>query len=121
METTKSEEVRGRIQEILGAMGRQRGGDPSIIRWMRAIRVLEIIGSDKAKEVLKVLAEKAPAMRVREAAAESLSYLRTGERKPLAKPTGDAPADQPVDQPADQNGQQQPQQVEDISLLCLPF
>jgi hypothetical protein len=73
-------------------MGKGGGlGDPDITRKLRAVRALEIIGSDKARDVLKALSEQAPAARVKDAAAESLKFLKTGQRPPPPRPEGAAP------------------------------
>jgi len=70
-------EVRRRLEELLAKMtGVKAALTPGQLRWQRAIRVLELIGSPEAKEVLETLAQKTPSPRVRQDAQAALTRHR---------------------------------------------
>jgi hypothetical protein len=91
--SVKSEEVKGRIQDILTGVGKHGLGESDTARWVRAVHVLEMLGTDQAKDVLATLARKSPYLQVRQNAVESIKYLQTGERPEIRKPNGPGGAD----------------------------
>jgi predicted Zn-dependent protease len=62
-------EVRQRLQEFL------KNRDKDAIRKLRAIEVLELIGTAEARQVLETLAKEAPNPRVAEATLSALHRL----------------------------------------------
>jgi hypothetical protein len=86
--SVKSEEVKGRIQDILTGVGKHGLGESDTARWVRAVRVLEMLGTNQAKDLLATLARKSPYLQVRRNAVESIKYLQTGERPEIRKPNG---------------------------------
>jgi hypothetical protein len=66
-------EARRRIEALLASPGLVRS--PETLRQLRAIKVLEVIGSREARQVLRALAAGAPAARETEDARASLRRL----------------------------------------------
>jgi len=77
-----SAEARSRIERILARLEAAQSQSPETLRWARAARILQMIGSDAAKPVLKTLAEKAPNQLTRELARQAL-----GEERPSTEAT----------------------------------
>jgi hypothetical protein len=69
-----SPEVRRRAQRLLEGLG--GGGSAEELRRLRAIEVLEFLGTPVAREVLAMLAEGAPGARATREACAALDHLR---------------------------------------------
>ena len=63
-------EVRQRLDQFV------KNRDKDVIRKLRTIEVLELIGNAKARQLLETIARDAPNPRVSEAAAEALVRLK---------------------------------------------
>ena len=57
VERTDSEEIRARARQLLGAIDDPHRRLPAVVRYLRAVHVLERIGSAPAAEVLRGLAK----------------------------------------------------------------
>jgi hypothetical protein len=68
-----SEEARRRIEELLRRLG--KGGDPDRLRALRAIEVLERIGTPAAKDLLRELARKSLSVELDDEVHASLERL----------------------------------------------
>ena len=80
-ETKTSPEARARIAPLLKAAERWKVSDPEILRVLRAVWVLERIGTKEARQLLQRLANGAPAARQTVAAKAALQRLL--RRRPL--------------------------------------
>jgi hypothetical protein len=74
LDVSPSPEVRRRLQRLLDA---PRSAVPAadVVRQLRAVAVLERIGSDEARRLLRTLADGAPAARLTREAQASLKRL----------------------------------------------
>jgi hypothetical protein len=77
LETTKSQEVRKRIKELLADL-KKRDAVPSQdeLRELRAVEVLEAIGTPPARSILESLTKGAPGARFTDEAGAALERLR---------------------------------------------
>ena len=75
MESTKSVEVRTRLDQLFKSAYAPVPTDPAGRRWLRAIRALERIGSPDARALLGELAKGAPQARATQQAQEALRHL----------------------------------------------
>jgi WD40 repeat protein len=75
LDETKSAEVRSRIQPLLKALGEWVVTDPDTLRSLRAIWVLERIGTPEARAVLEDLAKGAPEARQTQEAKSAIVFL----------------------------------------------
>ena len=82
MKTKPSAEARRRAEEILARLSKAEPTGEAL-RALRAIEVLEHIGTPEASRVLETLAKGAPEARLTRDAKASLGRLA---RRPLAKP-----------------------------------
>jgi hypothetical protein len=73
---TKSEEVRSRIEPLLKPLDEWIVKDPETLRTLRAIWVLERIGTPQAQALLETLAQGAPPARVTQDAKAALARLK---------------------------------------------
>src|SRR5262249_23657941 len=80
LEAPPSAEVKKRLEELLKEMRSLWLRDPDAVRAVRAVHVLERVGSDRAAALLKKLAEGDPAARLTREAKISLERLEV--RKP---------------------------------------
>ena len=78
---TTSEEVAARIREILRALPTPKVDTPEGRRSVRAIQVLELIGTDQAREVLKALAGGAELARLTRDAKGALRRLEASGKR----------------------------------------
>ncbi len=83
MEETTSEEVRSRITQLLKPLDGWVVTDPDTLRALRAIWVLERIGTPEARAVLEDLAKGAPEVRQTQEAKAALDFLT---KRAAAKP-----------------------------------
>jgi WD40 repeat protein len=74
---TQSAEVRSRVRPLLKAVGEWVVTDPDTLRSLRAIWVLERIGTPEARAVLEDLAKGAPEARQTQEAKAALDFLDT--------------------------------------------
>jgi len=81
---TESAEVRSRIQPLLKTIGEWVVTDPDTLRSLRAIWVLERMGTPEARAVLEGLANGAPEARQTQEAKAALDFL--DKRAATAKP-----------------------------------
>jgi hypothetical protein len=84
LEETTSAEVRSRIKPLLKALDEWVVTDPDLLRALRAIWVLERIGTPEARAVLEGLAQGAPEARQTKEAQAALDFL--DKRAAAAKP-----------------------------------
>jgi hypothetical protein len=77
----RSEEVRLRLAAVIVDMARRGVKDPQDLRIVRAVRVIELIGTGPAREALTQLAAGSPSRLTREAAA-SLERMKPSARTP---------------------------------------
>ena len=84
LQETTSEEVRSRIAKLLKPLGEWAVTDPDTLRSLRAIWVLERIGTPEARSVLEDLAKGAPEVRQTQEARAALDFL--DKRAAAAKP-----------------------------------
>jgi hypothetical protein len=80
---TQSAEVRSRINQLLKAIDEWVVADPDALRSLRAIWVLERIGTPEARAVLEDLAKGAPEARQTQEAQAALDFL---DKRDAAKP-----------------------------------
>jgi hypothetical protein len=82
MAKTSSPEVRRRLEGVLEMLNKARGDvpPPAVIGQLRAVSVLERIGSEQARRLLSELAEGAPDARLTRAAKETLKRLQREAR-----------------------------------------
>jgi WD40 repeat protein len=78
LQTTRSEEVRRRVRELLQRIP-EGEVPPGWLRGVRAVEVLECLGSPEARGLLQELARKAGEPRVAQEARDSLSRLGAGK------------------------------------------
>ena len=74
-DTQKDAEVRTRIERVLASPGRT-AIDPEVLRHLRAVEVLERIGTPKARACLERLATGAATSRITEEAVSALGRRR---------------------------------------------
>jgi DNA-binding beta-propeller fold protein YncE len=84
LKETDSDEVRARIRPLLKALDEWVVTDPDMLRALRAIWVLERIGTPEARAVLEDLAKGAPEARQTQEAKNALDFL--DKRAAAAKP-----------------------------------
>ncbi|HVS36136.1 MAG TPA: HEAT repeat domain-containing protein, partial [Gemmataceae bacterium] len=75
LENNPSEEVRSRIEKLLKQIDDWIVTDPDMLRALRAIWVLERIGTPEARAVLQDLAKGAPEVRQTQEAKAALDFL----------------------------------------------
>jgi hypothetical protein len=78
-----SPEARKRLQALLADPGTVRS--PEVLRQVRAVQVLERVGSPAARQTLEALAGGAPAARLTQEARASLARLRRPPEAPAGK------------------------------------
>ncbi|HVS35107.1 MAG TPA: hypothetical protein VMS17_05960 [Gemmataceae bacterium] len=83
LENHPSEEVRSRIEKVLKHIDEWIVTDPDALRALRAIWVLERIGTPEARAVLQDLAKGAPEVRQTQEAKAALDFL---DKRAAAKP-----------------------------------
>ena len=83
LEETTSAEVRSRLKPLVKAPDEWVVSDPDMLRALRAIWVLERIGTPKARAVLDDLAKGAPEARQTQEAKAALDFL---DKRAAAKP-----------------------------------
>ena len=83
LEETNSDEARARIRPLLKALDAWVVSDPDMLRALRAIWVLERIGTPEARAVLEDLAKGAPEARQTQEAKNALDFL---DKRAAAKP-----------------------------------
>jgi HEAT repeat protein len=72
---SQSEEVRARAQQLLAALDEPHQRSGQALRQLRAVHVLERIGSQEAKAVLRKLAGGSPSATATQRAAAALDRL----------------------------------------------
>ncbi len=83
LEENPSPEVRSRIGRLLRSLNNWVVTDPDALRAIRAIWVLERIGTPEARTVLEDLAQGAPEVRQTQEAKAALDFL---DKRAAAKP-----------------------------------
>ena len=74
----QSPEVQARIELLLAELTHPEREGPEVARHLRAVRVLEVLGTERAVQTLRGLAAAASSRRVERRAARALAYIAAG-------------------------------------------